>query len=369
MLVRPPLLVLIVASLALACSPDDDDSRFPGHGDGADGAATGSGGGSSDGDPGDDGGDSGGGGDGTGGPAKFDVGADPDDTPDIDCECGSQLGFSYIWIANSGEGTVSKIHTQTMVEDGRYVTRPDGAGDPSRTSVSLSGKAVAVANREGGVAKIWSRPQFCDPNKNGIPGLQTSTGATDVLPWGEDDCVQWYADLEQYDTNRPIAWAPGVLNQDTCEYEGEVLWTAGCNSVTDVHANAHRIDGDTGVILDTVPITGMHCSYPGAYGGAVDPDGNFWVTGFGKDLARVDAQTLAVEKWSTPIAPYGMTVDAQGRPWISSNGDARFDPVTEPGKSTSTATPARPGSRPTPRAACGATTGTRAATPSTTTTG
>ena len=51
----------------------------------------------------------------------------------------------YIWIANSAEGTVSKIRTETMVEEGRYLTRPDGAGDPSRTSVSLRGN-VAVAN-------------------------------------------------------------------------------------------------------------------------------------------------------------------------------------------------------------------------------
>src|SRR5262245_1393261 len=43
--------------------------------------------------------------------------------------------FSYIWVANAGQSTISKINTQTMVEEGRYITRPDSAGNPSRTSV------------------------------------------------------------------------------------------------------------------------------------------------------------------------------------------------------------------------------------------
>src|SRR5690349_784454 len=54
--------------------------------------------------------------------------------------------FSYIWVANAGQSTISKINTQTMVEEGRYITRPDSNGNPSRTSVNLSGD-VAVANR------------------------------------------------------------------------------------------------------------------------------------------------------------------------------------------------------------------------------
>ena len=37
-----------------------------------------------------------------------------------------------IWVANSAEGTVSKIDTRTMAEIGRYLTHPGGKGDPSR---------------------------------------------------------------------------------------------------------------------------------------------------------------------------------------------------------------------------------------------
>ena len=40
--------------------------------------------------------------------------------------------FQYIWIANSAEGTVSKIDTRTGDEIGRYRVAP-GESDPSRT--------------------------------------------------------------------------------------------------------------------------------------------------------------------------------------------------------------------------------------------
>jgi hypothetical protein len=54
---------------------------------------------------------------------------------------------SFIWIANTGEGTLSKVHTVTAVEVARYITGPYGtANDPSRTSVNRHGDMV-VTNR------------------------------------------------------------------------------------------------------------------------------------------------------------------------------------------------------------------------------
>ena len=38
-----------------------------------------------------------------------------------------------IWVANSSEGTVSKIDTRKMVEVARYYTYPGGGADPSRS--------------------------------------------------------------------------------------------------------------------------------------------------------------------------------------------------------------------------------------------
>ncbi len=274
--------------------------------------------------------------------AKFDVAIA--DAGAGNCDCGSGLAFSYIWIANSSEGTVSKINTSTMIEEGRFITRPDHAGDPSRTSVSLSGGAVAVANRAGGVVAIDASDELCDPNRNGIPGLQTSTGPGDVLPWGQDDCVRWYTPFA-YSTQRPVAWAPGAIDPATCAYGGEHLWTAGCDqNQPDGGSWVHRLGGQTGEVLESVLVPEFACLlHNGPYGGAADKDGNFWMihTGVGK-LTRVDAESLQTQTWDVPprMWTYGITVDAAGRPIVTSSGDyangfvpgaggARFDPSTE----------------------------------------
>jgi len=266
---------------------------------------------------------------------KFDVGdGDTDgDTEGRECTCGSQLEFSYIWVANSSESTISKINTVTMVEEGRYLSRSDSNGNPSRSSVSLSGRTAAVANRNGGVIAIHATPELCDPMTNGVPDLQTSTGAADVLPWGQDDCIKWYADFA-YTTQRPIAWLPGELDPATCTYENERLWTSGCATGTHANIQVHRLDGDTGTVLDTVEVAGFACSYFGGYGGAVDPQGNFWISELGTTLARVDGQTLQTQVWQMPNAAYGITVDHLGRPWTANNSSGtgsatRFDPMTE----------------------------------------
>jgi DNA-binding beta-propeller fold protein YncE len=260
------------------------------------------------------------------GQTKFDT---PDGETGGECDCGSQLEFSYIWVANSQESTISKINTETMVEEGRYLTREDLIGNPSRTSVSLSGKAVAVANRNGGVMKVWTLHEDCDEMQNGQPGLQTSGGKNEVLAWGEDDCVHWYTPFEDYTSQRPIAWIP-----DDCDYTDENLWTSGCTYEQDENIFAHRLDGDTGQITDTAEVLGYECSFVAGYGGAVDLEGNFWIS-TGTRLARVDAANLNTQVWTTPVSAYGITVDHAGRPWISTfqghgdTGAARFDPETE----------------------------------------
>jgi streptogramin lyase len=267
-------------------------------------------------------------------PVIFDVATEVDAGPQGGCNCGNQLGFSYIWIANSTQGTVSKLNTQTMAEEGRFQTRPDLNGSPSRTSVSIDSRAVAVANRNGGVVKVWARPEFCDPLTNGVAGLQTSDDAN-FLPWGEDDCVAWFTSFD-YSTQRPVAWGPGVLNQQTCAYEDQVLWTGGCQPGVHANAQVHRLDGETGVVLDTVDVVGFECSSLSPYGAAIDPTGDYWMTNLvpGADrLAHIDSNANLVEVITPPITPYGMTVDSQGRVWLESwtgsggASAARYDPM------------------------------------------
>jgi len=264
---------------------------------------------------------------------KFDLGT----MPDVGSNgCGGDTGgnqpeFSYIWVANSGEGTISKIDTQTLVEQGRYRVRPDSAGSPSRTSVNLSGD-VAVANRLGGVTKIYADIADCKES-NGQPGIQTSNNNL-ALAWGEEECVAWYTPFD-FSTQRPVAWAPGTLNPATCKYENQKLWTAGGQNGAGDSLVVHRLDGETGAVEDTIAMPDVFHGYFGAYGGAVNQTGDFWFITYDlpSTLVRVDAKTLAYEKFTVPqgLCPYGFAVDSKGRPWTGSfcQASARFTPETQ----------------------------------------
>jgi len=291
-----------------------------GDGEDGDGTAGGSGGNSADGADSADGGN-----DGPPG-INFDVGS-----PDGDATCGGGGGkgvggsgtFSYIWIANSGQGTISKINTQTLVEEGRYMTRPDGAGSPSRTSVNLNGN-VAVANRSGGITAYWSNTDDCDANANGVPGLQTSAGGGDFLPYGEDDCLRWHTPINA-SSNRPAAFAPGDWNAATCKYVNNKFWTAARGGDV-AGTRVMLLDGDTGAIEQTINIPEFSSI---TYGGAVDGDGNFWGhQSGGSQLVFVDRQSFQYTIYSGPGDGYGIAVDDNGLPWTCYTGVHRLNPGT-----------------------------------------
>jgi hypothetical protein len=259
-----------------------------------------------------------------------------------DCNSGGggmpgQTEFSLIWIANSPEGTVSKIDTESGTELGRYFTGPtNGDDDPSRTSVNLVGD-VAVANRGGSLAKFAAREERCvDQNGDGV--ITTSTGPMDVLPFGEDECLLWHVPLPQTENTqgpRPTAWDAGTSN-GACPNDDARVWN-GWWVEAEGTAYFRRFDGQTGATLDDVVVPdyqpGQDWGY-GPYGGAVDADGNFWVTGLHGPLLRIDAVTLDVQSWPVPADanPYGMGVDANGHPWMvghDSGTITHFDPGTE----------------------------------------
>src|SRR5690349_21008809 len=99
----------------------EEPAGSTGHGDGhGDDDGTGDGDGDGDGDPAE------------GGGTKFGLATFPDSGDGLACGCGN-TEWSYVWISNSAEHTVSKINTRTMIEEGRYHTRADNSGNPSRT--------------------------------------------------------------------------------------------------------------------------------------------------------------------------------------------------------------------------------------------
>jgi hypothetical protein len=312
----------------------EGESGNPGDGDG-DNSGDGDGDNSGDGD-GDDPGD--GDGDNSGGP-KFDTTSVPDGSA---AGCGgggsNNVEFSYIWIANSSQGTLSKIDTETLEEVGRYQVRPDGAGLPSRTSVNLSGD-VAVASRTGGVTKVYARQEDCEES-NGTPGIQSSTGANDILAWGQEECIAWHTPM-QYDSQRPIAWTQGNYNQGSCVWSEQKVWTTG-TSGQGGYADVMRLNGDDGSLDAMVTVQGLESfnSY-GGYGAVVDADGNLWFNEmfvFGDQLVRVDADDLSYELIPTAgRSGYGIAIDEDGRLWTCGSGTInRYDPDTQQWMSTNT---------------------------------
>lgn len=273
---------------------------------------------------------------------KLDVSEDTDTGPEPPVE----VEFSYIWIANSDPGTVSKIDTQTGDELARYETGPADQAEPSRTSVNLLGD-VAVSNRGseiggfGGVTKIVAREEDCQ-DRNGNGSIDTSTGPDDVLPWGEDECVMWNllipSDTFQHGP-RPTAWE-GTVDENGDPDPNPRLWI-GWYVFDENIARIHRLDGATGQIQDTVDIPWSGSTF-GPYGGAVNAEGDFWVLGWADGpLIRVDSETLEVERIELPPQPvdekgeavernaYGMALDRQGNPWLTSRGVAmKYDVAT-----------------------------------------
>ena len=259
-------------------------------------------------------------------PTMFDLPM-PDAPPGRGCNPDNRntTTFSYIWIANSQQtpATVSKINTTLMLEEGRYVTKPDYEGDPSRTSVNQNGD-VAVANREGGLTMFYAREEDC-VESNGIAGIQTSSDGDDIRLWDDEECRAWHIPLN-YSSNRPVAWAPGVWDKDACRYVDNKLWTAGTDTTNDTFVEL--VNGDTGEREQIVQITEINSDI-GLYGGAVDGAGNFWAhESGGTRLVRVDRETLEYEVFVVPTpGGYGLAVDSAGRPWLCSASVQRLDPM------------------------------------------
>ena len=223
-----------------------------------------------------------------------------------------------IWIANSSEGTVTKINTRTREEEGRYDTGPNAmwTDSPSRTSVNYHGD-VAVANR-GGAGDLTRYDASDCPDADGDGRVETSTGIGDVYPWMDDECFIW---------TTPIAnGLRGTGFEIRLGLDGvveEFVWSGSTS--TSIIYEVEAEDGE----LTGREIPGV---YP--YGLAMGPDNKLWTfNGFGgggaAGLIEVTTTDDDLEKTLHAFPPgesqYGITVDNVGRVWIGST-IARYDP-------------------------------------------
>jgi hypothetical protein len=234
----------------------------------------------------------------------------------------------FIWVANTAEGSVSKIDVRTFEQVGRYFT----GEDPSRTSVDTLGD-VYIGNRQGlSLVKISTLGDDC-PDTNGDGRIRTSRGS-ELLPYGLDDCVLWRTDLS-HPTHCGLIRA--VAAQDEVGPDGEVIpyvWVGGDGGCI------WKLDGETGeILIDATPAP------VAPYGFALDADGNLWIESVGgRDLGRLDTtrcrdldscpafacdddrgDSCIMERIAQPVRGYGITVDSSQRVWIGGSV-ARYDP-------------------------------------------
>jgi hypothetical protein len=165
-------------------------------------------------------------------------------------------------------------------------------------------------------------PQKCvDKNGNGM--IDTSTGANDVRPWGQDECVVWFTEFplaNGYSGGvRPTAWEGVSQDPVTCETPVPRLWIG----YKEANNTAHfvRLHGDTGAVLDEALRPNWSANSFGPYGGAVNSAGDLFATGYDNEIAvRIDAQTLQVEEIGNSPGQfkYGMGVDKHGNMWVGS---------------------------------------------------
>lgn len=255
--------------------------------------------------------------------ADSDSDSDSDTDPNPSNMCPG-LVQSFIWIANTAESTLSKVCTITGEEVARYRTCSLSSCDPSRTSVNLHGDMV-VTNRDpagaSSVTKFAGNYADCvDRNDNGE--IETSFGPTDVLPWGEDECMLWATDLTTGSMSvgaRATAW-DGEEDPDTGE--GGHVWIGAMTNKT-----IYKINGDTGVIEGSTPTGLSH------YGGVMDGQGNFWTIAMGCTIGICSVERTNMTTLESTIfdvhCGYGISADAQGRIWTSGMGCvSRLDPST-----------------------------------------
>ena len=234
----------------------------------------------------------------------------------------------FIWIANTEEGTISKIDTESRLEIARYRTGPEGADlQPSRTSVNSAGE-VFVGNREGQrITKIGLAPDCPTQSGDGVPN--TSSGPNEVLDWGEDECVIWSTELPGFGVIRSVA------AQDT--EDGSYVWAGGWDH------SIWKLNAETGAVIFRTE-SPVH-----PYGFALDEVGNLWIATFsGQKLGRLDTTVCrdhgsceteiceedgddcVKEIIETPANGYGITVDQHQRVWLG--GDMmRYDPQAPSG--------------------------------------
>ena len=233
----------------------------------------------------------------------------------------TQVGLRTLWVANSGEGTISKIDTPTGKELARY----KACLDPSRTAVAPDGSVWVGCRGDGKVAHIALDIDNCkDTSGNGT--IETSADAngdgkivaTEMVT--NDECVLVTV---QPDGNT-VARAVGVDKNGS-------PWVGFWNS-----KHVRKLDPVTGASLAMYDFSGSGGS---PYGIAIAQNGWIWIAfrdsgrlGWINPSPKAGEQSQMAFTIGDGFNAYGLAIDQAGKIWVAqgetgNQGVVRYDPL------------------------------------------
>ena len=233
----------------------------------------------------------------------------------------------FIYVANAGEDTVSKIDINSNTEVARYATwfTPGNPGHISHPGNSGGGPAPSrLLQDSAGYLYVLNR-FFSNPNPahlpvllkiaptGGVPGTlgnDTSNGAglTAVLPMKDNNNSKQIDPGEATDVRilwgKPIG-SPGVdegaLGRALCMDPSGVLWVGMYSVGTTNTGKYYRVDATNGQILP--PLTGVPVpNLFKPYGCQVDTQGRLWSVDAANQLVEIDTTTTP---YKATLHPYG----------------------------------------------------------------
>jgi DNA-binding beta-propeller fold protein YncE len=264
----------------------------------------------------------------------------------------------YIYIANSGDNTVSKIRTSDAVEVGRFLV----GNNPSRTAVD--GRGDAWIAMRGDISDDGSGPLENVVKLAGdcIPKVKPPTPTRECILLDVPKVGNLLRGIA-VDARNNI-WVGAYATQEAILLDGQTgvtltkvgmpghpygiamdengyLWVSA-HSATYASGSVYRVDPVLGQV--DVKLGATELENHATYGLAADGEGGIWYAAFGSAVFRVDAVTGVVGPiHEVGVTTRGVAVDDKGFLWAA---DSSQNALLKIDRKTGTATTVTVGTAP-----------------------